>query len=278
MSSMLLPAGACDCHVHVYEPGHALAPTATFTPPHAPADAYAPVQSALGLQRVIVVQPTAYGFDNRCTLGALQRLGPGARGIAVVPPDIGDAELAALHDAGMRGVRFMMLPGGALPWSALEPLAERIAPLGWNLNIQFDGREFPQHLARLQRLPGRIVIDHIAKFLGGPVGVDHAAFAALRALLDGGRAWIKLSAPYESSRSGPPAYADVVPLVRELARGHGQRCLWASNWPHPNIVPAPDNAALLRWAEESVGDDSTWRRMLVDNPAQLYGYAGHADA
>lgn len=264
--------GACDCHLHVFEDGYALAPTATFKPPHAPASAYLDVQRRLGFERAVVVQPTGYGFDNTCTLKAMVQIGPGARGVAVVPVDVSDEELDQLHAAGMRGVRFMMLPGGVLPWSALEPIAERIAPLGWHINLQIDGREFPLHAQRLQRLPCRLVIDHIGKFLGGPVAPEHEAFAALRSVLDQGKAWIKLSAPYESSKLGPPAYADVVPLVSTLSRAYPQRCLWASNWPHPNIQPQPDANALLAWAETAVGDEATWRRMLVDNPQGVYGF------
>lgn len=266
-----LPAGACDCHVHVYEPGHALAPTATFQPPHAPASDYAAVQRRLGLQRVVVVQPTGYGFDNRCTLGAIAALGAGARGVAVVPPEVDEAELDRLHTAGMRGVRFMMLAGGVLPWSALAPLAERLAPRGWHIDLQLDGRDLPQHEAALRALPCRLVIDHLGKFLG-PVTPDDAAFRSLCRLLDGGRAWIKLSAPYESSRRGPPDYADVAPLAQALAGAYPERGLWASNWPHPNVLPRPDEAALLAWTLQ-FADPATQHRLLVDNPAALYGFA-----
>ncbi len=265
-------AEACDCHVHVFEDRWPLVASATYQPPHAPASAYrSEVQRALGVGRAIVVQPTGYGFDNRCTLTAMQQLGEGARGVAVVPPDVADAELESLHAAGVRGVRFMMLSGGVLPWSSLETLAARVAPLGWNINLQLDGRELPLHEAMLSRLPCRLVIDHIGKFLG-PVELDGDAVHALCRLLDGGRCWIKLSAPYESSRSGPPAYDDVAPLVRMLAERFAERGLWASNWPHPNVRPAPDNWALLDWALRCFGSEATCRRILVDNPAALYGF------
>ena len=264
-------AEACDCHVHVYAPGYPLAPTATFQPPHAPASAYREVQKALGIGRVVVVQPTGYGFDNRCTLAAIAELGEGARGIAVVRPDTPEQELRELHAAGIRGVRYMMLPGGVLPWAGLEETAARIAPLGWNINLQLDGRTLPQHEALLRRLPCRLVIDHVAKILE-PVTPRDEAFASLRRLLDGGRCWIKLSAPYESSRSGPPAYADVAALVRELAAASPERGLWASNWPHPNVVPTPDDAALLAWALPLFGDERKQRRILVENPAEVYGF------
>jgi len=264
--------GACDCHVHVYAPGFALAPTATFQPPHAPASAYREVQRRTGLTRVVVVQPTGYGFDNACTLAAIAELGEGARGAAVVPPDVPDAELDRLHAGGIRGIRFMMQPGGVLPWSALEPLAERLAPRGWNVNLQIDGRDFGEHERRLLALPCRLVIDHIGKFLG-PVSPTSDAFLSLCHVLDGGNAWIKLSAPYESSRSGPPGYADVEPIARELARRYPQRCLWASNWPHPNVKPVPDEQALLDWSLALMDHDPPRvRQMLVDNPAQVYGF------
>lgn len=263
--------GACDCHVHVYDQRFALAPTATFVPPQAPAEAYQAVQRELGLQRVVVVQPTGYGFDNSCTLDAIGQLGSGARGVAVVPPGVQDEELARLHAAGIRGVRFMMLAGGLLPWGALEAMSARIAPLGWHINLQLDGRDLPWHEPMLRRLPSRLVIDHLGKFLG-PVGIGGEAFGALLRLLDGGRCWVKLSAPYESSRLGPPDYGDVAPLAAELARRFPQRCLWASNWPHPNVVPRPSDVALRDWAMQCIGDDATRRQVLVDNPVALYGF------
>jgi D-galactarolactone isomerase len=271
---MKLPDGwqdACDCHLHVYEPGYALAPTATFQPPHAPAANYRQVQQRLGLGRAIVVQPTGYGFDNRCTLSAVAQLGSGARGVAVVPPGTPEAELRSLHAAGIRGVRFMMLPGGVLGWDALPALAERIAPLDWHINLQLDGHQLPAHEALLSALPCRLVIDHLGKFLGG-IPAEGEALASLHRLLDAGNCWIKLSAPYESSRDGPPAYADAAALSASMARAHPRRGLWASNWPHPNIRPLPDEGDLLAWAWATFGDDATRRRILVDNPAELYGF------
>ncbi|SAK43388.1 amidohydrolase family protein [Caballeronia ptereochthonis] len=264
-----MPAGACDCHIHVYEKGFPLAPSATFVPPPAPADAYREVQRALGFSRVIVVQPTGYGFDNDCTLAAIERLGEGARGIAVVPPDASDAELQRLHQAGVRGVRYMMLPGGLLQWDSLSGMAARIAPLGWNINLQLDGRTLPQHEAMLARLPAKLVIDHIGKFLG-TVTTRSDAFAALCRLLDGPRCWIKLSAPYESSRVGPPSYDDIAPLVRKLAARYPERSLWASNWPHPNVKPTPDDTGMLDWMARCVDSEATLRKILADNPAELY--------
>lgn len=266
-----VPADACDCHMHVFEDRFPLAPTATFKPPHAPAEAYQRLQQALGLSRVVVVQPTGYAFDNRCTLEAMVALGPKARGIVVVPPDVTDAELARLDTLGVRGVRYMMLPGGVLTWNSVESTAARIEALGWNINLQVDGRDLPARLDVLLRLPGRLVVDHIGKFLG-PTTTESESFAALCRLLDRGRCWIKLSAPYESSKSGPPDYADIAPLARHLARHYPERCLWASNWPHPNTSPLPSEQALLEWTDRCIGNAATRQKILVDNPAALYRF------
>ena len=266
-----LPPGACDCHVHVFEDRFPLAPTATFKPPHAPADAYREVQRTLGLDRVVVVQPTGYALDNRCTLEALAALGGGARAVVVIPPHSGDEELAKLDRLGARGVRYMMLPGGVLGWDGLETSAARIAPVGWHIDLQLDGRDLPLHEARLLGLPCFLVIDHLGKFLG-PTTLESPAFASLCRLLDRGRCWIKLSAPYESSHDGPPGYADVAPLARALAARYPERCLWASNWPHPNVVPRPSDAALLEWAEQAFGGEAARRKILVDNPVALYRF------
>src|SRR5215213_9458182 len=138
--------GACDCHIHVYDSAYPLLPDLPVTPPDAPVSRYLQVQQALGLERAIVVQPLGYGFDNSCTVDSIALLGPGARGICVVAPDVPDAEIRRLHDAGVRGVRFMML-GGALGWETLEPMAKRLQGFGWMVNLQLDGRTMPDHEA-----------------------------------------------------------------------------------------------------------------------------------
>ena len=267
------PAGACDCHVHIYEDGYPLAPTATFKPPHAPANAYREVQQELGLQRVVLVQPTGYGFDNRCLLDSLQQFGTMARGICIIAADTTDAELQRLHAAGVRGVRFMMIPnaGGPLPWESLEPIATRIAPLGWNINLQLDGRELPKYRVLIDRIRGKLVIDHTGKFLE-PAPVDHAAFKALLGVLDRADRWVKLSAPYETSKVGPPHYDDVAALAKALLRAHPDRCLWASNWPHPNRNPLPSNEAMLGLLGEWTQDDQVRDAVLVENAARVYGF------
>ena len=233
---------------------------------------YVQVQAALGLTRGVVVQPTGYGFDNRCTLAAVASVGGRARAVAMVPVQVTDSELQALHDAGVRGVRMMMFPGGLLGWDALAPMADKLRPWGWHLNVQFNGCEFVQRLPLLQSLSVPLVIDHTGKFLVPPSGTSDPAFQALCRLLDTVRVWVKLSAPYETSRQGAPHYDDMGLLARYLAAHYPERCLWASNWPHPNQDPVPSNAALLNLLPNWVTHDADLQRILVDNPAQLYGF------
>jgi D-galactarolactone isomerase len=164
-----------------------------------------------------------------------------------------------------------MLKGGLLSWDDVDRIAARVAPLGWHVQIQLDGRDLPAHAARIARLPADAVIDHNGKFLE-PVPPTHPAFRALIDLLDAGRCWVKLSAPYETSKSGPPRYDDVSALARALAAAHPERCVWASNWPHPNIQPSPSTAAMLDLLLDWAPDESARRRILVDNPARLYGF------
>ncbi|MGH8799516.1 MAG: amidohydrolase family protein [Casimicrobiaceae bacterium] len=265
------PADACDCHMHIYDRRFKAAPTSLFPPPDAPVDAYCAVQRRLGLTRAVIVQPNAYAFDNACTEEAIAEIGVAARGIATIRPDIADAEIERLTRAGFRGARCYMLKGGLLSWDDVEAIAARVSPFGWHVQIQLDGRDLPLHAARLSRLPAEVVIDHNGKFLE-PVPPAHPAFRALLTLLDGGRCWVKLSAPYETSKSGPPRYEDVGVLARALAGAHPERCVWASNWPHPNVRPQPSDAGMLDLLLEWAPDEATRRAILVDNPARLYGF------
>ncbi len=189
----------------------------------------------------------------------------------MVEPEAGEAELERLDGAGIRGVRYFMLAGGVLPWNTLEAMAARIAPYGWHINLQLDGRELGRYEDRLMRLPCDLVIDHNGKFLE-PVGPDHPGFQALLRLLDTGRAWVKLAAPYETSKLGPPHYADVAAISRALVQANPERCIWASNWPFPNQHPAPSGAAMLDLLLELADDQATREKILVANPAALYRF------
>lgn len=263
--------GASDTHIHVYDAAAAAAP-GTPMPGHYDVPMYRKVQQRLGLERVVVVQPNAYRDDNRVTLAALKALGADARAVAVVTESVEDAELERLTRAGVVAQRFFNLPGGSVPFSRMQAIMARVHPFGWHANLQLDGRELPRYAAEILRLPGRFVIDHNGKFLE-PVPPDHESFLALLRLLDTGRCWVKLAAPYETSRSGAPRYEDVSRLARELVRHAPQRMLWASNWPHPSVPPGTvDDMDLLRLLDDWAPRAADRTRILVDNPAELYGF------
>jgi D-galactarolactone isomerase len=265
------PAGACDCHMHIYDYRYDWAPTVTYKPPEAPVSEYRKIQAQLGLERVVIVQPAGYGFDNSCTLDAMAEFGDAARGIVVISPDTSTAELHRLHGLGVRGIRYFMIGQPLLSWESIEAVAARIQPLGWNINLQLDGRTLPQYEAMLSRLPGTLVIDHNGKFFE-PVAPSDPAFQTLLRLLESGRCWVKLSAPYETSKIGAPSYGDVGILARGLVAANPDRCLWASNWPHPNAQPRPSTPGMLDLLLEWADDDATRKKILVDNPARLYGF------
>jgi len=267
------PPGTVDTHIHIYGPPdrYPVAPTNVLPVPDAPLAAYEAVMARLGIARCVVVQPSAYGLDNRCTMDAVAALGDRARAVVAVGPETEDAELARLTAAGARGIRFHMLAGRVMRWEWLEEMAARVHHHGWHVQLQLDGREIAPHVGALRRLPSDLVIDHTGKFLE-PVPPEHPAFRALLGLVETGRVWVKLSAPYETSRKGPP-YEDVGRLARALIRAAPERMVWATNWPHPSAQGAPpDDAGLLETLRHWAGDEATARRILVENPARLYGF------
>lgn len=270
-----LPEGACDCHMHIYgDPTeYPAAPDSPFRPvPGGSIDAYMQLRAILGLTRAVVVQPSAYGTDNRCTMEAVARLGEHGRAVVVVDESATDAEVQRLSDAGARGLRFFMLPGGVLGWEKLAPLAARVAALGWHIQLQMDGRFLHEREAEIMALPCPVVIDHNGKFLE-PVGTDHPGFAALCRMIDAGKAWVKTSGVYETSRSGPPDYADVAVLARTLIDRFPERCVWATNWPHPSKPGSPpDDALLVDLLAAWCGSPARMHGILFDNPAALYGF------
>ena len=267
-----VPKGTCDTHIHFYDEKVPGAP-GTFLPGHFPVDEYRKLQQRLGLERVIVVQPNAYADDNRVTLDSMKSLGRIAKGVAVVKPAVSEAELDRLTKAGICAVRIMTLHGGMLGFDVMDAVMARVHPFGWHANIQLDGRELPKFEAQIKRLPGKFVIDHTGKFLE-PVSPDSREFHSLLNLVDTGRCWVKLSAPYETSKTGAPKYEDVGRLARALVKKAPERMLWASNWPHPSAPKEkrPSDEDLLDLLLDWAPIEETRRRILVDNPAELYGF------
>ncbi len=256
--------------MHFYDSRHPDAPTSAFTPPDAGVEDYQQLQTRLGLQRVVIVQPSTYGADNTCQLEQRAAFGDDARMVLVVDESTTDAQLEQWTALGARGARFYMLSGAPLPWDLLEPVAARVHEFGWHVQLQTNGHELSDLQSRLEALPGTLVIDHIGRF-HDPVSIDHPSFKALLALVERGNCWVKLSGPYITSLEGPP-FADLRATARALVSAAPERMLWASNWPHPGHHGEYDDAMLLDMLLEWTDDDATRARILVDNPAALYGF------
>ncbi len=265
-----MPAKACDCHHHIYDRRFPAHPSASLLPDDASVQDYRLLQQRLGLQRNVIVQPSTYGVDNRLLVNALQAFGPQARGVAVVAASVTDTELAALHAAGVRGIRFNLSFLVEITEAMMEPLARRIAPLGWHMQINGTADRLLPLAATLRRLACPIVFDHIGQ-LPQPQGIRHPAFALYKDLLTEGKAWFKLSGAYLTARTAD--YADVAHVAQSLAALAPQRMVWGSDWPHPTKKAGekPDDAQLLNLLGQWFSEPQR-RRILVDNPATLYGF------
>lgn len=268
------PAGAVDAHCHVFGPADRFpfSPKRKYTPVDAPAERLFALRDHLGLARNIIVQATCHGSDNSAMLDAIARSQGRARGVAVIDPDIADDELARLHDAGVRGVRFNFLKRlvGNAPKDNYVRIAERIGAFGWHIVVYFESTELAELSPFIQSLPGTVVIDH----MGRPdltEGLEGDGFARVLALMDANPdIWIKVSCPERLTLAGPP-YDDVIPYARTLVERFPNRTLWGTDWPHPNMHShMPDDGALVDVIPRIAPTEVLQRQLLVDNPMRLY--------
>ncbi len=266
------PALTCDCHFHIFGPydKYPLSARRTYDPPPALVPDYLVMADLLGIQRMVVVQASVSGTDNAVTLDAVRQFGQHrARAVAVIDDRFTDAALKQMHEGGVRGVRFNLSSGNGTPIEQLETIAHRLAPLGWHIQVYTEGETLAEMAPALAKLPVEIVIDHCGGVKAG-LGREHPQFRALLGLLDTGRAWIKVCS-YRVSSTGQP-WADPAPNVRAFVAGYPERCVWGTDWPHPQMNPSPEAGLLLDQFFEWVPDAATRQRILVDNPAKLYGF------
>jgi predicted TIM-barrel fold metal-dependent hydrolase len=268
------PAGACDCHHHIYD-------AVRFPPtqpggeivPHARVEEFRMLQKRIGTSRDVVVTPRAYVTDNRVTLDAIARLGANARGVAVIHPTITDAELKMLADGGIRGIRFSITDprNSSTSFEMIEPLSKRVNAFGWHVQINMTADRIVAAEELWNRLPSPIVFDHLGH-VPQPAGLSHPVFNTIRRLVDKGRTWVKLSVTYDNTKEGPPGYADITKVAQAYVKAAPERMVWGSNWPHPNERNKPDDAALFDLMAKWAPDEKTRNRILVENPAVLYGF------
>ncbi len=266
------PATACDCHMHIYDSRFPIAPNATLKPADAKPDDYRLLQKRIGTTRNVVVTPSTYGTDNSCTLDGMAKLGSAVRGVAVVDTIVSDAELKRLNGLGVRGIRFNLVQAGATTVEMLEPLSKRVNDLGWHVQIHMLGDGIVKIEDTLQRLPSPIVFDHMGR-IPKEVGADHPAFTVIRKLIDKGRTWVKISGAYMDTKVGPPTYADSTKLAQAYVKAAPERMVWGSDWPHPTEKDKPNDAVLFDLLAAWAPEETVRNRILVDNPATLYGFA-----
>lgn len=274
-ASTVLPPGACDCHIHVYDARVPAVAGAQLNPPDASMADYRGVQQRMGTQRAVLVTPSTYGADNRPMLAGLAELGEQGRGVAVISGQESMDELQKLHACGVRGVRINLSLSTLHQVSDIAPVARRIAPLGWHLQLLMPLDLLSTLDSQLRDLPVDLVFDHFGRVMPEQCG-QHPAHQLLLDLLRSRRAWVKLSGGYlvsPSSRSDDP---QLLPLARSFIEAAPDRMVWGSDWPHATASagrhPMPDDAAQVDALAHWAGDADLLRQILVSNPEQLYGF------
>lgn len=270
-----LPPGAVDSHCHVFGPGDRFpyAAERKYTPCDAPAAKLFELRDYLGFERNVIVQATCHGADNRALVDALGQSAGRARGVATVRANVTDTELAALHAAGVRGVRFNFVKrlGDTAPRETLAAVAARVARLGWHIVIYFEAADLPGLYDFFTSLPTSVVVDHMGcPDVGQPVdGPEFELF--VRLMQEHPNFWSKVTCPERLSKSGPPSYDDVVPFARRLVEAFSDRVLWGTDWPHPNLKShMPDDGGLVDFIPRIAATAALQQALLVDNPHRLY--------
>lgn len=278
-----LPRNACDTHFHVFGPPNEFpfAETRQYEPPAAPIAHYHNVMAVLGIERAVVVQPSAHGFDNTATLNAIAVSGGRLRGVARVHDRVTLEELRRLHEGGVRGVRFNILnrASGNIELDVLDRVVDRIADLGWSIDLHIDPQNLLEQERRMRAFEIPYVIDHIARIVPAD-GLEQPAFQLLLDLMRDERCWVKVTgADKISSRGREPGvkvpYLDVVPYARAVIDACPERILWGTDWPHSNNFKpgvTPNDGELVDLLGEFAPGADVRRKILVDNPARLYGF------
>ncbi|WP_028880424.1 amidohydrolase family protein [Terasakiella pusilla] len=269
-----VPAGAVDAHCHVFGPADRFpyAPERKYTPCDAPKEKLFALRDHLGFSRNVIVQASCHGKDNRALVDALLSSNDMARGVAIVNPDISEAELKDMDKAGVRAVRFNFVKRlvDATPKDVFLGVAEKIKKLGWHIVVYFEAQDLEELIPFLNQLPGIIVVDH----MGRPdvtKGVDHEDFQRFIQLMeDNPNIWVKVSCPERLTVQGP-TYDDVVPFARTLVEKFQDRVLWGTDWPHPNMKShTPDEGVLVDVIPKIATSAAAQKALLIDNPMKLY--------
>ena len=268
------PPLACDAHCHVFGPAAKFPydSKAAYTPEDAPFEALEKLHSRLGFQRAVIVHASCHGADMRATLDAIARSKGRYRGTAIIDETYGDKEFQRMHDGGIRGVRFNFVRhlGGRPEMGFFRRTVERLPAMGWHLILHLDAQDLPELEPVFKTLPVPFVIDHMGRVKAAD-GLDQPPFKVLLEAMKNDKCWVKICGAERVSSKGPP-FTDAVPFGQALVAAAPDRVLWGTDWPHPNVKWMPDDAALVDLFPQMAPDAALQRKILVDNPARLYGF------
>jgi predicted TIM-barrel fold metal-dependent hydrolase len=267
-----LPPLATDAHCHVFGPGNVFpyAPNRRYTPEDAPKEMLKALHDHLGLTRAVIVQASCHGSDNRAMLDALAWQPALYRGVAIIDGNTPPTDIPVMHRAGVRGARFNFVKhlGGSPDMAVFENVLRRIKPLGWHVVLHVDAPDIVPLSDMMRKLTLPFVIDHMGR-VPAKDGVDQQPLEALLDLAKLDRCWIKVSG---SERIDMPPYDKAVPIARKIVEASPDRVLWGTDFPHPNSTHDADEADLVDLLPKIAPDAGLQKKLLVDNPAKLYGY------
>jgi 2-pyrone-4,6-dicarboxylate lactonase len=272
-----VPANACDCHVHVFgaPETYPYQRERSYTPYPAPVASLRAMHKTLGISRAVIVQASVHGQDNRCLVDAVASDPHRYRGIATVGEDVTEAELKRLHNAGVRGIRVNLVDRGGMPFSSLDALAvmaDRIRDMGWHIELLVHVEEWAELRRSLTKLRLPVSFGHIG-YTKVALGLDHPGYREFLSVLRDGLGWVKLTGPYRISSAESVPYDDVAPFAHAVIAAAPDRVIWGSDWPHVlHYKKMPNDGALLDALAAWAPDETLRRRILVENPARLYGF------
>lgn len=269
-----MPAGACDAHCHIFGPGAVFpyAPDRAYTPPDAPFEALVRLHEKLGLARAVIVHASCHGADMRATLDGIARSGGRFRGTAIIDESYGDAEFQRMHEGGIRGVRFNFVQhlGGRPDLAFFRRTVDRLKAMGWHLILHLDATDLVEFADLFRKVPVPMVIDHMGRVVAKD-GLEQKPFKVLLDFMRNDNTWVKVCGAERVSSLGPP-FTDAVPFAQALIAAAPDRILWGTDWPHPNVKHMPNDGDLVDLIPLMAPDPALQRKILVDNPARLYGF------
>jgi len=269
------PPLACDAHCHIFGPAAKFPydPEASYHPPDSPFEALQKLHAILGIERAVIVHASCHGSDMRATLDGIARSKGRYRGTAIIDESYGDREFRQMHDGGIRGVRFNFVRhlGGRPDMAFFNRTVERVKDMGWHLILHLDATDLVELDALFKPIPVPMVIDHMGRVQAAE-GLEQPAFKVLLDWMKHEKFWVKVCGPGRVSSKGPP-FTDAVPFARRLIEAAPDRILWGTDWPHPNVGKhMPNDGDLVDLFAQMAPEAELQRKILVDNPARLYGF------